>query len=172
MASLTTQRLYAGIGSRQTPPDICAHMTTFAARLAAAGYALRSGGARGADQAFEAGAGGAKEIYRPADATEAAVALAARYHPAWDRCDMPARRLHARNGMIILGADLASPVSVVLCWTADGQASGGTGQGLRIAADHGIPIFNLFRAQDCDAVEEMILALGEAQASASPLGLF
>lgn len=149
---------YAGIGSRQTPPEICALMTDLACRLAAAGYVLRSGGARGADQAFEAGAGTAKEIYLPHHATDAALELAAHYHPFWDRCGTTARRLHARNGMIILGADLASPVALVLCWTSDGRASGGTGQGLRIAVDRGIPVYNLFRREDRAAAEAMIRA--------------
>lgn len=160
---MTDYRAYAGIGSRQTPPDICALMTGLARRLAAAGYVLRSGGARGADQAFEAGAGTAKEIYLPHHATDAALALAARFHPVWDRCGPTARQLHARNGMIILGADLASPVALVLCWTSDGRASGGTGQGLRIAADHGVPVYNLFRPEHRAAAEAMTRALHTAR---------
>lgn len=159
---MTGYPAYAGIGSRQTPPEICSLMTDLACRLAAAGYVLRSGGARGADQAFEAGAGTAKEIYLPHHATDAALDLAAHYHPFWDRCGTMARQLHARNGLIILGADLASPVAMVLCWTSDGRASGGTGQGLRIALDHGIPVYNLFRPQHRAAVETMMRTLTAA----------
>ncbi len=43
----------------------------------------------------------------------------------------------------VLGSDLETPVSFVVCWTIGGKISGGTGQALRIAKDLGIPIFNL-----------------------------
>jgi hypothetical protein len=56
---------YAGIGSRQTPPDILAQMTRYAKRLQELGWVLRSGGAHGADTAFEHGAGDMKEIFLP-----------------------------------------------------------------------------------------------------------
>jgi hypothetical protein len=46
---------YTGIGSRETPQDIQAVMTDAAAELATLGWGLRSGGAVGADQAFEEG---------------------------------------------------------------------------------------------------------------------
>jgi len=46
---------YAGIGSRKTPPDILALMEACAYKLARYGWNLRSGGAPGADQAFERG---------------------------------------------------------------------------------------------------------------------
>lgn len=50
-----TSKWYTGIGSRETPQDICAVMTDAAAELATRGWGLRSGGAVGADQAFEEG---------------------------------------------------------------------------------------------------------------------
>ena len=40
----------------------------------------------------------------------------------------------------VLGVSLDSPAEFVLCWTADGEASGRTGQALRIAASHGLPV--------------------------------
>lgn len=52
---------YAGIGSRETPPDICAVMTQVAHILSAMGWRLNSGGA---DSAFEAGAS-LKDIFLP-----------------------------------------------------------------------------------------------------------
>lgn len=60
---------YAGIGSRRTPPDVCADMTRIAQALGARGFTLRSGGAAGADQAFEEGAADQRlrEIYLPAE---------------------------------------------------------------------------------------------------------
>lgn len=57
---------YAGVGSRETPHEILALMTDVAKILGQHGWTLRSGGARGADTAFEDGAKGFKrEIYLP-----------------------------------------------------------------------------------------------------------
>ena len=146
-------KFYAGIGSRETPPEICAEMAVRAMRLAIDGYCLRSGAAYGADTAFEAGShmeSGATEIYLPWQGYNghkslfyppslAAFEMAAKFHPAWSRCSASARCLHARNCHIVLGANLKTPVEFVLFWTKDGKASGGTGQALRIAEHYGIP---------------------------------
>jgi hypothetical protein len=64
-----------------------------------------------------------------------------------------ARHLHARNTHQILGPNLepADPARFVICWTPNattdglGRHTGGTGQALRIAATHGINVFNLAR---------------------------
>jgi hypothetical protein len=145
--------LYAGIGSRRTPPDVCLLMTKLAGELAVRDYVLRSGGAEGADKAFEAGAGDKKEIFRakPPPSPEA-YRVAAAVHPAWHRCSPAAKALHARNTYQILGRSLDSPVRFVVCWTPDGaeegtsQKTGGTGQAIRIANRLDIPVFNLQRS--------------------------
>ena len=49
MATLT----YAGIGARATPGAVLADMTVMAGWLARTGWHLSSGGANGADAAFE-----------------------------------------------------------------------------------------------------------------------
>lgn len=170
---------YAGIGSRETPPVVLELMARVASRLATQGWALRTGMAGGADQAFYRGASthGALELYLPwpafeSDArtaggaeqfvlgqpTPAACELAAQFHPAWSRLRLGARRLHARNCHQVLGPDLASPARFVLCWTPDGSLDGrgrrvgGTGQALRIAHHHGIPVFNLARPEHAERV--------------------
>lgn len=119
-------------------------MERIATQLRSTGYVLRSGGAQGADLAFERGAGEMKEIFRASDATPASLELASKYHPAWHRCSDYAKRLHARNGFQILGRDLFSPSHFVVCWTRDGGPTGGTGQAIRIATAYRIPVFNLF----------------------------
>ena len=149
---------YAGIGSRETPDEILRLMEAIACALGDKGYTLRSGAAKGADSAFENGArhsAESPELYLPwADyesrvnarldfPTERALQIAAEYHPAWHRCSNGARLLHGRNSHIILGADCRTPAQFVIAWTKDGQNTGGTGQGLRIAKHHGVPIFNL-----------------------------
>jgi hypothetical protein len=42
-----------------------------------------------------------------------------------------------------LGPDLKTPVNFVICYTADGGFSGGTGLAMHIADKYNIPIFNL-----------------------------
>lgn len=174
--------VYAGIGSRKTPPSILRVMREFAAEAARLGWTLRSGGAGGADETFEnaaAAAGGTVECFHPwpgfrADErarpirptlerpTHAALALAADVHPAWSRLSRGARALQARNAHQVLGADLHTPSDVVVCWTPDGsldgssRESGGTGQALRIAARHGVPVLNLARAEHRRMVDSLL----------------
>jgi hypothetical protein len=133
---------YAGIGSRLTPFPIQDVMRCLAARLSPT-HKLISGGAEGADRAFERGCKGSYQIYRAHDATAPAIELASRYHPAWNRCTDFTKKLHGRNSMIILGADLNDPVKFVVCYTPDGKDTGGTGLGIRIATAYNIPIINL-----------------------------
>ena len=147
---------YTGIGSRETPCTIAAKMSELAYALARRGYTLRSGGAQGADTAFEEGcdiASGKKEIYLPwsrfngsesmytAPKDEAFV-IAAKYHPAWERCSNAAKKLHARNVHQVLGWDLDSPSMFVVCWTPTNK--GGTLQATRIATAYGIPVYNMY----------------------------
>lgn len=139
-------RHYAGIGSRETPKDVLFWMVKIARRLAADGWTLRSGGAEGADSSFQCGAvltSGPYEIFTANDATPEAIAHAEQYHPAWHLCGEMGRKLHGRNSMIVLGRDLMVPVKMVVCWTPQAKAIGGTGQALRIAAAERIPVKNL-----------------------------
>jgi hypothetical protein len=48
-------KFYTGVGSRETPNDILKLMENIGEKLASQGWTLRSGGAVGADQAFERG---------------------------------------------------------------------------------------------------------------------
>jgi hypothetical protein len=177
---------YAGVGSRQTPPEALARIEALAGCLAREGWILRTGLSPGADQAFYEGAlaaGGSAELYLPwpgfeeqaqrrGDAesarvlcspTGAARRLAARFHPGWRRLAADDRDLLARDAHELLGADLCSPSRFLVCWTADGSRDGrglyedGTGQALRIACHHAIPVFNLARP---DALRELALDLG------------
>ena len=153
-------KYYTGIGSRNTPPDILKLMTEIAIALSSDNYILRSGGAGGADEAFEIGAT-QKRIYIPwsgfngksydgenylvPDYNEEWVFD---YHPRPDYLSRGALRLMSRNTYQVLGDDLNSPSDFIVCWTRDGKASGGTGQALRIAADFKIPVYNLFNEEE------------------------
>lgn len=158
-------RFYAGIGSRETPPNILDLMTQLGALLALRGFVLRSGAAPGADAAFERGCDlnqGAKQIYVPwygfqnrrdndmfviVGNNPEAMKLAAQFHPAWHRCSPAAKKLHARNCYQILGLQLDTPVERVVCWTPNGSGSGGTGQAIRIARHFNIPVDDLGKAE-------------------------
>lgn len=151
---------YAGIGSRQTPPDVQALMIRAARWLHKRYYTLRSGGARGADTAFAMGAGALVEIFRPEEPVgEDAVLrqIAEEHHPAWKQLDEYARRCHTRNVAIILGRDpdITPPCQFVLCWTPGASGEGGTGQAIRVARAYGIPVYDLadahakFRVESC-----------------------
>lgn len=147
---------YAGIGARGTPIHILAEMTNLAQNLELSGWTLRSGGANGADSAFEAGVADPHnaKIFLPwrnfnnnpsalFDISDDAYEMAASFHPAWNRCSPAARKFHARNCYQVLGLHLDAPVRMVVCWTPDAAVTGGTGQALRIAEHHNIPVFNM-----------------------------
>lgn len=137
-------RSYAGIGSRATPPEVLKMMTKIAILAETNGYVLRSGGADGADKAFEAGVvePDMKVILRPKDATLDSIIMAETFHPAWGACNSWAKALHGRNAMIVLGDDLKTPVEMVLYWTHD-ENRGGTSMGLRIAEANDIPCYSV-----------------------------
>jgi len=161
-------KFYAGIGSRETPPDILALMTKVAQYLSSQDYTLRSGGADGADTAFERGAGDKKEIYLPwkgfnksrsqlYNVPEQALLVASKIHPAWDKCTQAARKLHGRNILQVLGADLNTPVEFVLCWTKDGKEIGGTATAMRLAREKEIPVFNFAIKSDLEKLAPFAL---------------
>ena len=124
---------YAGVGSRRTPPEILAAMADIAQTLGDAGTALSTGGADGADKAFETGAlrtdapitvhtpWPGYNGYRPGRDPEkdldvvhpkstetlqgrAYAELAREHHPYWNRCGRGARALFVRNVSILAGA--------------------------------------------------------------------
>ncbi len=165
---------YAGIGSRETPAEVLALMELLARALAQRDWTLRSGMSPGADQAFYRGAVrgvGKIELFLPwpgfeADvlirgvgpepliqeqASPAAHEMAASFHPDWEKVSAVERDLLARDIHEVLGRDLAAPVALVLCWTPDGDLdgngprAGGTGQTLRVANAHAVPVLNLAR---------------------------
>jgi hypothetical protein len=152
-------RVYAGVGSRKTPFRILKIMEYVAYYLALNEFALRSGGASGADAAFEKGAqkaGGVCKILLPwqkfnghsspfYDLPQKAFRLAAEVHPCWTALPSQVHRLHARNTVVVLGEQCSDATSVefILCWTPEGREVGGTGQALRLAKRWGISVFNM-----------------------------
>lgn len=164
--SMEKIKSFAGVGSRQTPPEIIEQMKDIAGLCLAMGYTLNSGGADGADSAFEEvydlhngpmniflpwpGFNNNKSKYtRP---KPEAYTIGATVHPAWEYMKKDSvKALIARNMHQILGWSLNDPVEFVICWTADGAETaerysirtGGTGSAISLASRHNIPVFNL-----------------------------
>jgi hypothetical protein len=170
---------YAGIGARATPADVLELMSEVASKLAAESWTLRTGGAKGADQAFFDGASsvrGCAEVFLPwpqynghlefrlGRPSRRAYEIAAKHHPAWTSCSSAVQALHARHCHQVLGDLLDDPVGFVLCYTPDGsltgntRAAGGTGQALRVARSAGVTVFNLQRPEHRERVATWIAA--------------
>lgn len=130
---------YTGIGSRETPDHIKLVMIDLAKSLARRGMVLRSGGAPGADDAFEMGAPNDRQrIYIPwngfqdrqhgkdgaLDPSRAfskelyakAMEIASRHHPGWHNMKPAVKKLMTRNVFQLLGDDLETPSRFVWCW--------------------------------------------------------
>lgn len=128
---------YTGIGSRNTPEDILELMSKIAKKLETLGYTLRSGGANGADKAFENGVENLKEIYLPwknfnnnnsefFNVSDKARDLASKFHPNWSNLKFSVKNLMGRNAYQVLGYNLDKKSEFVICWTPDGCESNKT----------------------------------------------
>ena len=162
-------KTYAGIGSRNTPDDILDLMTQIASELSNDNWTLHSGGADGADSAFESGAT-KKHIFLPwggfnirneegdlvLDNLQAWDLVAKHFHPAPEKCTTGTQCLHGRNAFIILGHELNEPVDMVICWTPKGAVTGGTGLALKIAQAAEIPVFNLYFEDQIQALIQFV----------------
>ena len=153
-------RYYTGVGSRQTPKDILDVMRSISIKLESLNFILRSGGADGADYAFERAINkGKKQIFYAKHCNSEAMKIAEKYHPAWHLLNPYVKKLHGRNAMQVLGQDLNTPSEVLICWTPDGCIAhrdrtietGGTGTAISIADAYNVPIQNLHCKETLDS---------------------
>ena len=160
-ASKGKSMTYAGIGHRDlggfrepnTNEPVENVMAWIAGVLEKLGYTLNSGGAKGADAAFEYGVKqpAHKNIFHPEDATETTRAIAQERHPAHERLHGHALDLYARNTNQVFGRNLDNTIDFVVCYTKDGceshetrsRDSGGTGQAIEMATRKGARAFNV-----------------------------
>jgi len=172
-------KFYAGIGSRKTPVKILDYMSRIATRLEEDGWLLRSGGAEGADSAFESGlpygvedneiiilrngfnekhanngylnfGNATQEMKNKCDSIVYSI------HPYWLNMPRWMKNLHSRNVMQILGYNLDSPVKFVLYWAPEdehGIATGGTRTAVVLAQRLGIPTFNMLHDEVIERLE-------------------
>lgn len=92
--------------------------------------------------------------------------IASTTHPAWDKIKRDgspvlsrgAKALHTRNVYQVLGKDLNSPSTFLLCWaepTPDG-VKGGTNTAVQLAKKHGADIINLYGLEYEDVLLKLI----------------
>lgn len=153
---------YAGVGSRETPPDILTVMEDIGFFMASLGWGLSSGGALGADDAFYRGAIRSPacnpatmlriylinrhwELYRPdpsiglIDSTSLteheaeAYGIMLKARGSEHGLKEAGRLLHTRNVYQILGSDLNTPVRQVICWAEPVGTSGKVSGGTNTA---------------------------------------
>ena len=168
---------YTGVGSRETPLTVQKRMTQLATTLYNKGFILRSGGADGADRAFEEGVPDfiGKEIYIPwknfekrveneqidhdicCGASREAALIAERINPTWKYLGIGGRKLHTRNVFQVLGRDLETPSKFLICWTSGGREVGGTRTAIVLAKEYRIPIYNLGDRECRDLTVEELL---------------
>lgn len=167
----------AGIGSRETPKRILNLMVDIGKFCNELKIPIYSGHADGADWAFELGAQESCITFLPWDGfnnhlsskatqivvkpTEELIKITKEFHPKPEALSSGSLNLMCRNACQVLGLDLKSPVDLVICWTKDGRASGGTGQALRIAEAHSIQIINLYYWYKQIAVKEIMREVRE-----------
>lgn len=156
---------YAGIGSRKTPGEVLQYMTQQATLLESMDCLLRTGNAKGADQAFCNGAK-YKSVYTP----EQPILDWAREKVA-EVCDNDystfrpiTQNLLARNMYQLFGdgntPDACYPSKFVLYWSEPSSeynssqqdnyfnCSSGTRYAVRAAVKAGIPTFNLYNQKE------------------------
>lgn len=164
---MTQMKYFTGIGSRQTPAYVCEVMKKVTPMCNNNGFILRSGGADGADSAFEADAL-YKDVYLPwkgfnnnesnlFGVCSTAIDIAKNIHPKWESLSAGAKKLHARNIYQILGKSLDVPSKFVLAYTDGGELIGGTRTALVLASQYNIPIFNFGAYSNfCTCEQEMM----------------
>jgi len=168
---------YTAVGSREAPRSILRLMSDLSYQLAKDGWTACGGEAEGSDEAFingvkrywdEAGyQPHLLETYIPREGSRGvyssdgphvycfdnlphqilAERIAEYIHPAWDKCNEWARKLHRRNPYQVLGKDLASPTQALICWAKpDGKGSirGGTRTSWELAKANNVPCINLY----------------------------
>ena len=154
-------KFFCGVGSRETPQFIQELFTWIAQELTNSGYILRSGGAPGADMAFEKGAS-KKQIWLPwlgfngndssyvysKELTIDIVQLVINKQH-WDRLSEAGKKLHCRNVHQVLGNLIDEPISdFVICWTKNAEIVGGTATAIKLANKFDIPVFNFGKCKD------------------------
>ena len=150
-------------------------------KFALAGFILRSGNARGADEiaqsaymdvyrqgkvtkehfevylpwtGFRRGSDGYEHcIFHPV--TARAKDMAKDVHPRPERLTTNTISLHGRNVYQIFGHDFNTPVDIVVCYTTNGMVEGGTATAINLALNAGIKVINVAQGELIDRLNEI-----------------
>lgn len=156
-------KYYTGVGSRRTPENILDLIEKISTKLDGLGYTLRSGGAKGADIAFEVACTNKiiylpfKE-YRPEDfyhfgVTDEHIEYSMKFHPKPEYPTEFQKHYLGRNLYQVLGHNLKTPSKFLIAWWNPEKPSG-TSHTARIAKAHNIPCFNLFDLKTKERLEK------------------
>lgn len=157
---------YTGIGSRETPKEICELITMVAAKLASLGWIVRTGGAQGADEAFLAGCNGRTENFIPWKGFGQYGGQIPNLDRNWEYLQsvddvnplIHSRttrnldkykgfwKLQARNVSQVLGLNLDNPSKFCILYapTTSTGVTGGTNTAYQVAIQSGVKCFNLY----------------------------
>lgn len=171
-------RYYTGVGSRETPKNIMELMGRISHRLSSEGIILRSGGAPGADTAFQSKSehneiyipwNGFQDLYHDGEQVflselerhlYQAKTIAREVHPAWSQLTPAAQKLHTRNLFQVLGRDLQTPSKFLVCWSKPdlktGVPTGGTRTAWMIAIHSGVRCFNIYFLDHLELFQEVV----------------
>lgn len=159
-------KTYAGIGSKKAGPVICSKAQRLGYYLANREWTLYSSHSPNFEVNLELGADasslGETLIFLPHSGYNGALsnfseplpfsyAIAQELYSEWDSLNFKNKTIISNVCHQILGRNLESPVSFVLCWTEDGSStfhdipsdSGPVYFGIKLASMVGIPVFNL-----------------------------
>lgn len=161
---------YTGIGSRKTTKSVQDLFSRIGTYLESKGYWLRSGGADGADSAFESGVKEKKQIWLPwknfnnnsstlilpnnlNNHLKIITELNIISESHFSNLNGAAVKLHCRNINQVIGF-IENPIysNFVLCWTDEGKQIGGTATAIKYAELLGIPVYNFGK---CNHISKM-----------------
>jgi hypothetical protein len=176
----TDEKYYTGVGSRKTPVFIQKLMQQLGYILEQQNWILRSGGAKGADSAFDKLVQDKSRteiflikqnpaiphgIYAHPKWSEAqAIMIKNKIHPYFNTMQPFAKALHTRNVFQVLGHNLDRPANMLICWTPNGEKTtdectietGGTATAIKLANLFNVPVFNLAYKPDYDRINKFI----------------
>lgn len=183
---------YAGVGSRETPPEVLEMMFRIGKVLCDMGWDGWSGEAPGADYFFHAGAkasasygegrfsaiipwqgfkteGEVRVYSKPGNniyllesfnVSRKAYCLGIGARGTGAGLKPGGVALHTRNAIQVLGADLASPVRMVVAYAKEdknGRPKGGTATAINLARHLKIPVINMWTKEGLDRAMDFLI---------------
>lgn len=171
--------VYAIIGTRNPTEKQFERVRKLSRFLVKRGHHIRTGGAKGVDEAAMVGAASVDasklHVFLPWDGYNKEIipeganlylyeedscpnwhASVDRYHPNAKNLTRGPRALHARNYGIVMFPD---PVEAVIALPKSVADEGGTGQGMRIALGENVPLYNIIISDEWARLKTILDAM-------------